>query len=427
PWTLPLALVGAAMVVAAAIVRRRGDGPRGGAGWGAAVALGSLVAAGLLGYGLRWFLKALGALPYQWVAHAWPLTLAFWATAVAAVALIAWLAGERLRSGGAWAATWIGWSALAVAAAAWVPGVSYPLLVPVLVAGVAGLAAALTRTGEAWTWLPPLIVAALLTFPLAWMLYDGMGDGALPGVTALVALVLTGALPALAAAARRQRLLLAVAGGAAVLVGAVAALALPKFTADAPQPLSLVLYQDADGGESRWIAGSTAIPLPPSLSALRSMRGPYPWAPELEAWTAAAPRFDVPAPDLALEAVTWSASDVRVRARLRSPRGAPIAGLYLPGHRLAAARVEGEDVPLPPPAQRDEWETVEDVTLSAEGAVLELVFTGTDPVELHAYDVQPGFRDQDAPLLRARPEWAVPIGRGDRSIVSRRVRIAAER
>jgi hypothetical protein len=425
PWTLPMALVGAVLVVAAVVVRRRRDGPLGGVGWGAAVALGTIVAAGALAWSLRALLKALGALPYQWVAHSWPLSLAFWAAALAAVGLLAWLAGERLRPLGAWAVTWIGWSALAVAAAALVPGVSYPLVVPVLVAGVAGLATALARAGDEWAALPPLVAAAVVIFPLAWMLYDGMGDGALPGVTLAVALVLTGALPALATAARRRRSMPAAAALAAMLVGTVAALALPKFTADAPQPLSLVHYQDADQGESRWIAGSTAIPLPPSLS-LRSMRGPYPWAPELEAWTASAPRFDAPAPELVLEAVTWSASDVRVRARLRSPRAAPIAGLYLPGDRLAAARVGGEDVPLSPPADRDEWETVEDVTLPSEGVLVELTFAGTEPVELHVYDVQPGV-GTDEPLVRARPEWAVPIGRGDRSIVSRRVRLSSDR
>jgi hypothetical protein len=361
------------------------------------------------------------------VAHGSPLQLAFWAGAFVAVGLVAWLAGERLRAGGAWTATWVGWSALAIVAAALVPGVSYPLVVPVLVAGVAGLAAALARANGAWSWLPPLVAAALVVFPMAWMLYDGMGDGALPGVTALLALVLTGTLPALATSGRRSRLLLAAAAGATVLVGAVAASALPKFTADAPQPLSLVHYQDADRAESRWIAGSTAIPLPPSLAALRAMRGPYPWAPELEAWTASAPRFDAPPPELVVESVAPSTSGLRVRARLRSSRGAPIAGLYLPGSRLASARIEGEDVPLPPSRERDEWQSIENVTLSAAGAVLELVFTGNDPVDLHAYDVQPGLRDDNAPLLRARPEWAVPIGRGDRSVFSRRIRIAAER
>ncbi|HEV8240078.1 MAG TPA: M28 family peptidase [Thermoanaerobaculia bacterium] len=425
PWTLPLALIGAAMVIAAVVVRRRRESAGGGAPLAAALALGTLVTAGALAWLLRWLLKALGALPYQWVAHRWPLSLAFWALALASLGLLGWAGGDRLQPRSAWKAVWIGWSVLAIAAAALAPGVSYPFVVPVLVAGLAGLAAALTRAGDAWSWLPPLVVAAVVCFPLAWMLYDGMGDGALSGVTILVALVLTGALPALAGASRRWRKMLAIAGAAGVLAGAVAALALPKFTVDAPQPLSLVLYRDADRGESRWVAGSTALPLPPSLSGFAPRRGAYPWAPDLRAWTAPAP-FAAPPPELTLESVTRTASDVRVRARLRSARGAPIAGLYVPGDRIAAARLEGEDVPLPPPAARGDWETVEDVTLPTEGAALELVFTGSEPVELHVYDVTLGLGAEGAPLLRARPDWAVPIGRGDRAVVSRRVRIDAQ-
>lgn len=427
PWTLPLAAIGALLVIVAVVLRRRRDAASGGAAWGAAAALGTVVAAGVLAWLLRSLLKALGGLPYQWVAHSWPLTLAFWATAVGAAALVAWLAGDRLRQRSAWTATWIGWSALAVAAATLAPGVSYPLVVPVLVAGVAGLAAAVVRADDGWFWLPPLLAAALVIFPLAWMLYYGMGDVALPGVTILVALVLTAALPALAVASRRARVLLAATAAVGVLVGAAAALALPKFSADAPQPLSLVLYRDADRGEAHWIAGSAAIPLPPSLAELTAKRGAYPWAPELNAWTAPAPQFAAPPPELTLESVTWSAGDVRVRARLRSARGAPIAGLYVPGDRVGAARIEGEEVPLPPPQDRDDFETIEDITLPAEGAAIELVFTGSAPVELYAYDVQLGLGAESAALLHARPDWAVPIGRGDRSVVSRRVRIAPER
>ena len=427
PWTLPLAAIGALLVIAAVVMGRRREGARGGAVWGAAAALGTVVVAGALAWVLRWLLKALGALPYQWVAHAWPLTLAFWAIAIAAAALVAWLVGERLQPRGAWAATWIGWALLAVAAAALAPGVSYPLVVPVLIAGLAGLATVLLRADDDWSWMPPLIAAALVIFPLAWMLYYGMGDGALPGVTILVALVLTAALPALAGASRRARGLLAATAAAGTVVGAVAALALPKFTADAPQPLSLVLFRDADSGESRWVAGSTALPLPPALSGFAATRGAYPWAPDLEAWAAPAPRSATSPPELTIESVTSSASELRVRARLRSARGAPIAGVYVPRDRIAAAHIEGEGVPLSPAQARDDWEIIEDVTLPAEGAALELVFVGGEPVEVQVYDVQLGLGAESAGVLRARPDWAVPIGRGDRSVVSRRLRIAPAR
>jgi hypothetical protein len=96
--------------------------------------------------------------------------LAFWSLPIAVAGLIAWAMGERLRAGGAWAVVWTFWAILAVAAAALAPGVSYPLVVPVLVAGVAGNVA-VRRGGGDGAALPPAVAAALLVFPMAWMLY----------------------------------------------------------------------------------------------------------------------------------------------------------------------------------------------------------------------------------------------------------------
>jgi hypothetical protein len=455
PWTLPLAALGALLVAATVLLAGRrspaveGAGQSSGgaradrarsSGWAVAGALGGIVASLLLAWLLRWSLRALGALPYQWVAHAWPLQLAFWSAAVAATAAVAWAMGERLRPQGAWTATWTIWSLLALATAALAPGVSYPLVVPVLVAGAAGLVGVLRRgrrdgaaaagafgagTFDAWATLPPLVAAALLLFPVAWMLYDGMGDGALPGLAAVVALALTTALSAFAAAPRRARARLAAAAGVVVLVAALAALVLPRFTADAPQPLSLTLYHDAQRAATYWVAGGTRTPLPPSLARAAPFAPdhPYPWAPESSAWTAPGPALPLAPPRLELESVERGGGQVRVRGWLRSPRGAPIGGLYLPGERLAAARLDGEEVPLPPLARRLDWQPVEHVTLPARGTELELVFSGEEAVDLFVYDVQPGLGPVGAELERARPSSAVPIGRGDRSLVSHQGRL----
>jgi hypothetical protein len=437
PWTLPLALAGAALVLAAVLLGRRRSRDRdaarggGGAGWGALAAVATVVLAAGLGWALAALLRALGALPYEWSAKSWPLRLAFWSLAVAAAAGVAWMLGERLRPAGAWAATWIGWGLLAVAVAALAPGVSYPLLVPLLVAGVAGLlAAALGRApGGASTTLPPLVAAALLLFPMGWMLYEGMGRAALPGVSAAVGLVLTGALPAMATAGRRPRLLWAAAAGLAVIVGSVAALALPRFTADAPQPLSLVLHYDADRREARWVAGSADLPLPAALARAGPFEAgrPYPWAPDFTAWVAPGPSLELAAPELTVDSLEPTPEGLRLRGRLRSPRGAPIAGLYAEAAMVRGARIGGLELELPParPAGREPsfW-SVEDVTLPPAGVPVELFFRA-GPVILFVYDVQPGVEWAGAELLRLRPRSAVPIGRGDRSLISRRFQLDA--
>jgi hypothetical protein len=436
PWTLPLAVFGAALVVAAVVrERRRVDGARGGAGWGAAAALGSVVLTVGLGWALLSLLRALGAIPYQWVASAWPLRLGFWMVPVVGVALCAGLLGERLGAAGAWSATWIGWALLAVVAAAMAPGVSYPFVVPVLVAGVAGLAA---RPGSVVASLAPLVGAALLFFPVGWMLYEGMGAPALPGISIVVALVLTGTLPGFAGAPRRWRVLVAVVALVAVVVGAVAARVLPPFTADQPQPLSLVLYNGAretgDAPATRWVAGSADLPLPPSVASAggftRASSAPYPWASQLAVWVASeqrAPQWDPAPPRLDLAAVKRTADGLHARGLLRSTRGASIAGLYVPGARLRSVRLAGQELVLRPVGERDEWQIVEHVTLPAEGADVELTFVGVEPLTVHVFDVQLGLGGEGAALLGARPDWAVPISRGDRSVVSRPVVLAATR
>ena len=444
PWTLPLAALGAVLVVAAVVrERRRADGARGGSGWGAAAALGSVALTAGLGWALLALLRGLGAVPYQWVASAWPLRLGFWTVPVAGVALCAGLLGARLRAAGAWSATWIGWALLAVVAAALAPGVSYPLVVPVVVAGMAGLVA---RPGSIVVSLAPLVSAALLLFPVGWMLYDGMGAPALPGISIVVALVLSGTLPGFAGTARKWSFLTAGLALVAATVGVVAACVVPPFTADQPQPLSLVLYNGAGGSgdgagdgagdepATWWVAGSADVPLPRAVASAggfaRASAAPYPWAPPFPAWVASAghaPRWDPAPPQLDLGAVERTADGFLARGRLRSTRGASIAGLYVPAARLRAVRLAGEALVLRPAGDRDEWQIVEYVTLPADGAEVELTFAGAEALTIHVFDVQLGLGSEGSALLRARPDWAVPISRGDRSVVSRPLVLAATR
>jgi hypothetical protein len=242
-------------------------------------------------------------------------------------------------------------------------------------------------------------------------------------VTALVALVLTAAQPAMVQAGRRSRALLVAVGGAAVLIGVVAALALPKFTDDGPQPLSLVLHDDADSGKARWVAGSADVPLPPSFSGRGFERRPsYPWAIDSKAWVAAARSPRLAPPELAIESREVTDVGTRLRVRVRSRRGASIVGLQVEGWLLHRAWVDGVEVPLA--TTRTPFHTIEIVGAPPAGAVVDLLFQPSTAT-VFAYDVQPGLGAAGAELVRARPQWAVPIGRGDRTVVSRRFRLQA--
>jgi hypothetical protein len=144
---------------------------------------------------------------------------------------------------------------------------------------------------------------------------------------------------------------------------------------------------------------------------------------------AEAPGPSPAAPELAIAGVERVADGLLVRARLRSPRGAPWAGVLAPAGRWEAARVAGvealrrgfSDVDA---ERAGRWSGVEHVTLPAEGAPLELRFRGAEPVELWLWDGNPGVSPAGSALISARPETAVPIHRGDRTLVARRLVIA---
>jgi hypothetical protein len=422
-WSLALALLAAALMIVAVVRgkhRRSGDRR---VLLGAVSALGATVLALGLGLALTALLRLSGALPYVWVAHLAPLRITMWAAGALAVTTVAALLEPVLTDAGAWAGTWGLWTLLAVAVVIAAPAIAYPLLVPALVAGAWGVGVALRgRPPGAWAALPPTLVALVLIGPFGWVLPDALGAQGLPIVALLVGLALVGALPALVAAGRRTSLLGAAAALVALVGGVIAALVLPRFTADDPQPLALVLLQEDDAHAARWVIADSGPPLPPELARAAGFGAKperaYPW-PARNAFVAPGPPVALPLPELAVESIAPTAQGLHVTGRLRSLRGAPIANLRIPGGRLLAARFDGVDVDLPAVDGAQSESVLEYATLLPEGVPVELELRYADPVAVRVTDVQPGLHGMGDALLRLRPRDAVPIHLGDRSLVTR--------
>jgi hypothetical protein len=445
PWTPWLAFVALALVLAGSRrLHRHQVGPAAVA-WAAGAVIALLVFAGAAAWGLLALLRALGALPYAWIAEGRPLELAFWGAALMTAGAIAGLWGGRLAPGAAWIATWTLWALLGVAVSFLDPSLSYPFVATPLVAGAFAALLAGPPQRTVWLALPPLLTAAALLFPFAWFLFTGMGEPALLGVAAIVALALSGLLPALAAAGSDARWGLAVAALSLTVVSSTLVLVRPPFTPSAPQPLPLVelhleqpsagpsdVRKNGDGVSRvhRWLVPASGGPLPREWwdwSFSPAPVRPLPWLPSYQAWAAEAPGPSPPQPELAIETVEEAGAGLVVRARLRSPRGAPWAGVFAPAERLLEARVDGARA-LDEGGGRGRgggWIGVEHVTLPPDGAQLELSFRGVEPVELWLWDGGPGVSPSGSALLRARPEWAVPIHRGDRTLVGRRLLVSA--
>jgi hypothetical protein len=138
---------------------------------------------------------------------------------------------------------------------------------------------------------------------------------------------------AVSAPALARRAALAAAGLAAVSF-ALVALAPPR-SERAPDPLDVRYILDSDRGSARVEVSTFGAPLPSEIGELRSFERastpPFPWLSlDRSLYVAAAPLWDVPAP--ALEVLSDRRDDAGrvVRARIRSPRGAPRLHLRLP-------------------------------------------------------------------------------------------------
>jgi hypothetical protein len=429
-WSSAIACL-ALLLVASCALRILSRGALGGGplAWGVLAWLGMLLASALAGFVFAGALGTAGALAAPWAAHPLPLEATFWLIGLASVALVASLAARRAGFAGMWAGVWIGWSVVGLLLAVALPGFCFLFLVPALAAALSGLL--LAWRGTAWETsaaILPALAAAVLWFPLLAMLYEGVGAPLLGGIALMAGIVFSPLAPVVALASRGGRRALIAAAAVATVISALAAAALPPFTPDSPAFLSLTFDQDADSGAARWLA-STRLPLPPALRKAAPFevrrRQAFPWS-QRQDWTAAAPPLDAAAPpELTVLADAAAAGRRRLRVRLRSPRGAPIATLVLPrSARVESATVAGQIVPPPDPGvPPEEWSLYFVVGLPPAGVEIELVLGETAPQVWYVSDRSDGLTPAGAPLLAARTATRTPFGDGDTTVVHRQRRI----
>jgi hypothetical protein len=115
----------------------------------------------------------------------------------------------------------------------------------------------------------------------------------------------------------------------------------------------------------------------------------------------------------------------RLRLRLTSPRGAPVASVYVPTVAgIEEARIDGHLIPAPPAgrfAPAPGWRGLAGVTLPPGGCELRLTLRETRPLAWYVIDISPGLPAAGWRLLAARPATAAPVREGDLTIFSRRV------
>jgi hypothetical protein len=385
-----------------------------------------LAAAGALGFLLDLGLRRAGALPAPWIAHPLPVLVACWAAAIGALSLSTLAAGRATGATAQFVALWFWWLMLAAALASRLPEASHLGLVPVGVAACASLVrAAWPRGLGAVALFAPLLATLIVWLPIVRLLRDAIGFFSLVPYPIALGIALSPAFPALALASRRTRLLLGGTGFVLALGASIVAALLPSFSTDVRQRVTFALYHDADRAHSRWLVDSPFGPVPRSVLAAAAFGdqtvSAHPWLGSLDDRVRAAPAtIDSELPPPSLEQVTSESHGAtrRVRARLRSARGAELIALHVPSASPARVRFAG----LPASARHTgDWRAY--VWGGSEGVDVEIELPAGLPLEVMLVDHSYGLPLAGRFLLDARPESAQSSQLGDVTVVSRRARL----
>lgn len=377
--------------------------------------------------------------------HAHPLAarVALWTAVLAASGALTGALARADASARAWLwlGPWLWLAGIAMATAVALPGASVGVLPPALVASLLSLWAWRTSQGPsamsqgAAAPMGRLVLVGLALPAVMWLqaavrveAIFGLG----PAAAATLALLTSLLAPLWLGLARLRRPLIVALALASAAATAIAA-SEPAYSEARPRRLSVLYHLDADAAAARWIVGADA-PLPAAFQAAAAFgpAGPaFPWD------TDDAPSFAAPAeqaaglapPELVPQADLEPppASGRRVVVRLRSPRGARVAALFVPEDAgVRAVTIEG--VPLPPyPEHKRKYiqggEVYSVVALPPEGVVVAVELESAGPVRAVVWDLSEGLPPAGEALRAARPAWAVPSHGGDRTMVSREVHL----
>lgn len=378
--------------------------------------------------------KAATPLPLTWVSEPGPTVLGFAAVAAMFLFMTALLLRRHAGVIGLWGAIAGWWSVMAVVVSALAPGFGYLFSLP---AGAAAIAAAIwllsmSADRPRWQWIAlagalslPAAATVALWMPHLGLILDLIGLGNMPPLAMLLALALTPALPMLLASSRPWL------WPAGLLILATVSLGIgtrkPAFSTTHPQWGSLLYSADLDRQTANWIY--TGSPVPETLAALGfsdKTTQALPWISNESGAVMPASAPSLAGPELELlDSKLDERGQRHVRARLVSPRGAPvmqvvfeqamtpiewrIVGVKVPADGVTRALfVEGNDV-------------VTIWTMPPEGVELEWVFHDGSPRSAQLADRSYDLPAAGAPLVSARPEDAAPVATGDGTLVTRRV------
>jgi hypothetical protein len=438
-WTPWLSIFFSLLLVAVAIrLLLAGEMTVGALLWGLLAALLMIGMSVLLGWALTWAISALAGAKEPWYAYPLPTRIALWSAVIFSVTLVATRLASRAGYWGMLLGLWLWWALATTALALTLPGAAVFFLLPLGVAAILWAILGFTALRYSWPACAAAIVIAsvvanLFWLPLAWGLESALGLESGVAVTLPCALAVSIFAPLFALPGRRLapgNRLAAAAAGAMLIAGAVA-LFMPPYSADSPQPISLIHFENRDTDETYWVLDDSwseqPVADPPAslLGAAAFGAEPvavYPWSDE-QNYVAAAPPMGAPPPELRVLDEQATAGERLVTVQLHSPRGADRMALFIPTAHLQQIQVQGWTLPIALDPVSDGYFQFWCYGLACDGLALELRFAGQEPVEVFVLDSSAGFPPSGEGLIQARSPEAAPLEEGDTTRMMQRLEL----
>jgi len=355
----------------------------------------ALAGSGALAFAGHWLVQLLRPGDY-W--RAWPLvtTSAVYASALLACTLaFLFVAGTgertRLRAG-----FWLAFTALGAALCLVAPGAAIYFLLPPLAAGL-GMAG---RRWWAWSERAGAILAALLLYltfgPALGLFEELMNGGPLWAFAPLGAAILLPALIELRPLVDR-----AWPAAALVLAGWAAAALMPAYSADRQQLFTIEYVWDDQARSGRFAVNNDGAPVPYAAAWARTEM-PY---TTRRRWAAPAPALRLPPPSVTLLAQQPVAGGRRLRLQLVLNGSESVALIAPPDARLRATGAGAFLRRFERGKDTDRY-YLRCVGRACDGAVLDVVVGGTQPIDFTVVGTRAGLPRIATPLARARPATA---------------------
>ena len=378
----------------------------------AGMAVGGSLAAGLVS-----FVATLLRAGDFWRAYPLVTYVALYATLLAAMAAV-WArwgrAADRRR---ARAAAWLLVMIFGALISFVLPGATIFLLIAPAVALVA-----IALPGRAATTATLLaVIATIIQFVMFAELLAAVEmlliDGPLAAVVLLAALAALPAIVEIDANSSRLASLLLIVGALALWI---AALMMPRASAERPLGFNIDYFRDADAKSASWAVATKQAPLPGNFPG-KWERKELPYNGRLR-WASPAPLLDTPVAAARVVSTAPDAAGRRVRLAL-SPRGANSVSIrFAKGANVLALGLAGAAIPLPPEGE-PENAVLRCTGRSCEGLQVDVLLGDRRPVEVELFSTRFGLPTEARPLVAARPRNAIPQYAPDSTITMSRIRL----